>query len=217
MRPTLQIAPKPILRRLALATLLPWMASCGAIGALGDAATPLEVFVLTAPADLPQRQGAPLARDVIVEEPTTGGALATERIMIQPDPLQAQYLPGVRWSEPAPLVVQTLMVRALDATQAFQYVGRRPLGAGGDFAIVSELVDFQAVLGPEGETAEVRVRMIARIVRERGVQVVASRTFTASAVAASLDDADLVTAFDAAAGRVISDFTVWTLSSLGAI
>jgi cholesterol transport system auxiliary component len=205
------------LRMLAVAATIPLLASCGAISALGDATTPLDVIVLQPPSDLPVRQGRPQARDVIVEEPTAGGALATDRIMIQPGALQAQYLPDVRWSDPAPVMLQTLMLRALDDTQAFQYVGRRPLGPGGDFAILTEMVDFQAELAEGGEMAEVVVRVIVRIVRERGADVVATRSFAAREPAVSLDDLALAEAFDDATGRVISEFTVWTLTTLGAL
>ena len=75
------------------------------------------------------RRAAP--RDVIIELPTTSGALATDRIMIRPNRLQAQYLPESRWSEPAPVMVQTLMLRAVEATGAVRYVGREPLGVSG--------------------------------------------------------------------------------------
>lgn len=207
----------PVMRAVLLVALLPVLASCGAVSALNSASTALDVLELQPPADLPVVQRRPLARDIIIEEPTTGGALATDRIMVRPAPLQASYLPGVRWSEAAPVMLQTLMLRALDRTQAFQYVGRRPLGAGGDFAIVTELVDFQAELAPDGNSARVVVRMISRIVREQGLAIVATRTFTASETTASLRDGDIAAAFDAATGRVLSDFTVWTLSSLGAI
>ncbi len=205
-----------MIRALTLAATLPLLASCGAISALSGAATPLDVLELQPPADLPVVARRPQARDVIIEEPTTSGALATDRIMIRPGPLQAQYLPDVRWSEDAPVMLQTLMLRALDTTQAFQYVGRRPLGPGGDFAIVTELVDFQAELSPDGDGARVVVRMISRIVRERGLDIVATRTFAAAAPAASIGDQDLAVAFDAATGQVISEFTLWTLSALGA-
>ena len=207
-----------LIRPIAIALALPvLLGACGTLSALGDATTPSDIYELSTPTDLPLRQGRPQARDIIVEVPTTGGALATDRIMIRPAPLQAQYLPDVRWSDDAPVMLQTLMLRALNRTGAFEYVGRRPLGPGGDFAIVTELVDFQAVLVPDSEGAEIRVRMISRIVRERGVSIVASRSFAASEPAASLDDADIAAAFDAATSRVLSDFTVWTLSSLGAI
>jgi len=211
------VRPKSVARAIAFAAMMPLLASCGTLSAIGDATAPLDVLILEPPDDLPVRQGRPLQRDIIIEEPTAGGALATERIMIRPGAYQAQYLPGVRWSDPAPVMVQTLMLRALDATGAFQYVGRRPLGSGGDFAIVTEIVDFQAELEPDAETAEVTVRLISRIVRESTADVVATRSFAASARAASLDDLAFAEAFDEAAGRVISEFATWTLSTLGAI
>jgi len=204
-----------LFRAMALGATLPLLGSCGAISALSGAATPADVLELQPPANLPVATRGPIPRDIIIEEPTTSGALATDRIMIRPGPLQAQYLPDVRWSEDAPVMLQTLMLRALDTTQAFQYVGRRPLGPGGDFAIVTELVDFQAELAPDGDSARVVVRMISRIVREQGLDIIATRTFAASAPAASIEDQDLAMAFDAAAGQVISEFTLWALASLG--
>jgi cholesterol transport system auxiliary component len=134
--------------------------------------------------------------------------------MIRPAPLEARYLPDVRWSEAAPVMVQTLMLRTLDATGAFQYVGRRPLGAGGDYAIVTELTNFEAAVSPEAEGARIEVRLVARIVREQGVRIVAARTFEAREPAASLDDDALIAAFDAATGRVLTEVASWTLASL---
>lgn len=202
-------------RALLLLPLVPALGGCSALSALSSAADPAGVFELRAPTDIPVATGRPRAWDVIVELPTTGGALETDRIMIRPGPLEAQYLPGVRWSEDAPVMVQTVMLRTLDATRAFQYVGRRPLGPGGDFAIVTELIDFHADLSPEADSAEVVVRTIVRIVREQGLSIVASRTFEARETAASLDDDALVAAFDAATGRVVADFARWTLDTLG--
>lgn len=205
----------PMSRVVVLSVLMPVLGGCGALSALSDATEPSAVFEVQAPTGLPVVAGRPRALDVIVELPTTGGALETDRILIRPGPLEAQYLPDVRWSEAAPVMMQTVMLRALDATGAFQYVGRRPLGPSGDYAIVTELVDFQAVLDPDGDSAEVVVTLIARLVREEGVRVVATRSFAARAPAASLDDAALVAAFDLATGRMIAEFTAWTLGSLG--
>jgi cholesterol transport system auxiliary component len=206
-----------IFRTIAVATLLPALAACGAVSALSDATTPMEVIVLEAPSDLPLRQGRPLPRDIIVEEPTAGGALNTDRIMIQPGALQAQYLPDVRWSDPAPVMLQTLMLRALDQTAAFQYVGRRPLGPGGDFAILTEIVDFQAELAP---TATARRSPCGSSCAScangaptwwRPAPSRRARGRSRSTISTSPE------AFDAATGRVLSEFTVWALSTLGAI
>ena len=202
------------IRTLLLAVSLPLLSGCGAISALNGATAALDVYELRVPADLPVATGRALQRDVVIELPTTGGALATDRIMVRPSPLQAQYLPDVRWSEETPVMVQTLMLRTLDATQGLRYVGRRPLGASGDFAIVSELVDFQADLSPDAETATVEVSMIARIVRERDLAIVASRVFTASVPAPSSETPVLVDAFDAAVAQVMTDFAPWALTAV---
>ncbi len=205
-----------MLRAIVALVAVSALTGCAALSAIGDATTPLEVYELRAPTDIPTAQGRTLPRDVVVELPTTSGALETDRIMIRPNSMQAQYLPDVRWSEPAPVMVQTLMLRSIEATEGVRYVARQPLGANGDFAIVTELTDFQAELGADGNTAIVRVRLISRIVREDDARIVASRTFTSTAPSSSLDTQDLVAAFDTAAGSLLSEFATWVLTVLRA-
>ena len=103
-----------LLRAILLVAALTGLGGCSAISALSDASVPLDVYDLRAPDDIPATRGAPLPLTVTIETPTTGGALQTDRIMIRPDPFQAQYLPEVRWSEETPQLVQTLMVRSLE-------------------------------------------------------------------------------------------------------
>jgi len=203
-----------IFRTIAFTVVLPLVSGCSALSAISDATTPLAVYELRAPDTIAAIQGRALARDLIVELPTTSGALATDRIMIRPDPLQAQYLPDVRWADPVPVMVQTLMLRAIEATQGVRYVGRQPLGSSGDFAIVTEIIDFQAELNPDGETANISLNMVSRIVREQDARIVASRSFAASAQSRSSDTQDLIVAFDAAATLVLPAFAEWALSEM---
>lgn len=201
--------------RIALMCLLPFLAGCSALGALGSATTPLSVFDLRAPVGAPVVQGSALARDVTVELPTTSGVLETDRILIRPDAIQAQYLPDVRWGDEVPVMVQTLMVRALENTNGLRYVGRRPLAGSGDYAIVTELVDFQAELAADRESAVVLISMTSRLVREADASVIASRTFTANALAQSTDTPALVNAFDRASDTILIEFADWTMTTLG--
>ena len=97
--------------------LLTALSACSALSALDEASKPLEVYELTTPAVRPS--GARRNVELVVEEPAASGALATERIMVRPAPLQAQYLPGVRWADTAPIMLQTLMVRSLTETGSF--------------------------------------------------------------------------------------------------
>lgn len=203
--------------RTALGLAALWCVSgCAALTALGDASTPLDVYEIRPASAVQTTQRRRVAADVIVELPTTSGALQTDRIMIRPNPLQAEYLPGARWGEETPVMVQTLILRSIEATQSVRYVGRQPLGLNGDYAIVTEILDFQAELNEDSETATIQLRLVSRIVRENDVRIVASRTFSASEIATSLDTKAVVEAFDTAAARLLSEFSLWVLSTLRA-
>lgn len=197
------------IRRALVLAAMAALSGCAAISAVSDAATPLDVFELRAPDGIVARGGRSATRDVIVELPTTSGALSTDRIMIRPDRLQAQYLPDVRWSDPMPVMVQTLMLRSVEATGAARYVGRTPLGASGDFALVTEVVDFQADVAPDGETAVVSIALLVRMVREQDTRIVASRTFTAATQSTSTETRAVIDAFSGASDRVFAEFAAW--------
>lgn len=137
--------------------------------------------------------------------------------MIRPGPLRAQYLPGVRWADPAPIMLQTLMVRSLTDAGSFGSVGRSPIHTVADFAVLSELTDFQAEMPDGANDATVRVRLTVRLVRERDARVVATRTFTETVSAASAEPSTLVTAFDVATARLLSGMVDWIRRSLGAV
>jgi len=202
-------------RMMLFAMLAALLSGCGAISALGDATTPLDAYDLRAPTEGPVAQGRPLQRDLIIEIPSASGALDTDRIMIRPNPLQAQYLPRARWSDTTPVMLQTLMLRSIENANALRYVGRRPLAGAGDFALISELTDFQAELDTQTDTAVIRLRLVARIVRESDASIVAVRTFSSSAAAPSLETLDLVGSFNAAVEPLLRDLTGWVLATLG--
>ncbi|MEM9757025.1 MAG: ABC-type transport auxiliary lipoprotein family protein [Pseudomonadota bacterium] len=188
------------------------LGGCSALGALGNAARPLDVYDLQPPVDLPvaSRQSP---REVIVEVPATAGSLNTDRILVRPDRFQAQYLPDARWGEETPLMLQTLMVRSLQATQGLLFVGRRPLSRSGDVAVVSELVAFEGQITATGPAVSIVLEL--RLVAERDATIFAARRLEAEAAAASSDTRDIVAAFDAATGALLSDFTTWTMARLG--
>lgn len=189
------------------------LSGCGALSALNDASIPLDAFELRAPA-LPQA-GRMLTRGLSIEPPSTSGALDTDRILIRPNAVQSLYLPGVRWADDAPKMVQTLMLRAFEDTGALSYVGRRPLGGGGDLALISEITDFQAELLADGDSAATRIRLTARLVREADARVLARRSFQAVSSSESTETLALVEAFNRASDEVVGEIVRWALGSLG--
>jgi cholesterol transport system auxiliary component len=111
-------------------------------------------------------------------------------------------------------MLQTLMVRSFEDSNAFRYVGRRPLGGAGDYALLTELTDFQAEAGPDGQTATIRLRLTARLVRERDAQVIASRSFTQTAAVPSTETLTLIEGFNSAGQALLSDVTTWVLGTV---
>lgn len=194
--------------------LLLTIPGCSALTALGEASQPLEIYELRTP-ELPAAASARRDIELIIEEPVASGALATDRIMIRPSPLQAQYLPGVRWADPAPVMLQTLILRSLTERGALGSVGRRPLAVAGDYAVLSELTDFQAETSDGTKGAEVRLRLIVRLVREADSRVIATRSFAVTETAGATDADTVVSAFDRASGRLLAEIAPWVLGQLG--
>ena len=201
---------RPTLLALATTALL---SGCSALSALSGAATPLPAYDLNAPA-YPVQARATSSRQLVVEVPTAPGALTTDRILIRPHPLQAAYLPDGKWAEETPIMLQTLLVRSFEDSNAFRYVGRNPLGSYGDYALLTELTDFQAEVGADRKAATIRLRLTARLVREDDAQVIASRSFTQTAQTPSTDALVLVEGFNIANQALLADVTTWALGAL---
>ncbi|MGY6696179.1 MAG: ABC-type transport auxiliary lipoprotein family protein [Roseinatronobacter sp.] len=190
-----------------------FLSGCGALSAIGDATTPLDAYELRAPA-MPQA-GRMLQRALSIEPPSTSGALETDRILIKPNAVQSLYLPGARWSADAPQMFQTVILRAFEDTGALSYVGRRPLGGTGDFALISDITDFQAELSETGNNAVTRIRLTARMVRESDARVMARRSFQSVSPANSTETLDIVEAFNRTSDLVVEDLVRWGLGVMG--
>jgi cholesterol transport system auxiliary component len=203
-----------MLRALALCLAALSLSGCGAVSAIQRASEPLDVHELRAPADLPVARGS---QDIqlVIEVPAAGGAIATDRILIRTGATQLAYLPDARWSEEAPVMMQSAMVEAFLRTNAFRFVGRRPLGASGDVALVSELVDFGARAAPGDEGAVVEMTLVARLVREDDARVVASRSFTAAARVADTGTPTLLAGFDQVSDTTLRELVGWVLRTRG--
>lgn len=190
------------------------LSGCAAITSIGQATTPLEAYTLRAPVDVPAVQGS-LRRDLVIEMPSAGGALDTDRILIRPGPLQAAYLPGVRWTDSAPVMLTTLLVRSFNDTGALRHVGRRPIGGASDYTLISELTDFQAEQEAEGAAVTVRFRLTAQLVRDEDAAILGSRTVQRTATVASTDAQDVVEGLNAATSSALRELTIWTLRRMG--
>jgi cholesterol transport system auxiliary component len=207
----------PCSRLLAIvlvAVTAPLVAACSPLGALRTAAQPLEAYTLTPAAFQPGT--AATARHLLVEPPAASAAIDTDRILVMPSPLQVQYLPGARWVDSAPDLMQALIVETLQNTGAFRFVTRTTTGPFPDYTLLGELLEFQAeATGDPQVPLQVRVTMSLALVREDDRAIVSSRRVTASRAVASGQTSDVVTAFDAATDQVLAETAAWVLSVFG--
>lgn len=196
-------------------SVLTLLGGCATLGALGQATELQDAYQLKAPENLPRARGAPRAQDIIIEIPSASGAVDTDRILIRPQPTQVQYLPEARWIEAVPLMVQSALVEGLEKTGGFRFVGRKPLGSSGDVAVVSNLVDFDAVLIRDTEEVTVNIRLVVRLIREDDAEVIASKTFSATETAPDTSTSALVDAYNRASSRVFGGIVSWILAQRG--
>jgi cholesterol transport system auxiliary component len=188
------------------------LSGCAAVSALGRASEPLDAYELRAPAAVPVARAAQ-GIEVVVELPTSSGALATERILVRPSRTQVQYLPDAQWTAPAPDMLQSAMIETLLRTGAFRFVGSRPLGVSGDVALVTTLLDFGAVVAGEG--AVIEVTLVARLVRESDAAVTGSRTITQRVPVPDTATPTLIAGFEAATDAALAELAGWVLSNRG--
>lgn len=201
--------PTAALLALSLTAALP---GCGALRAL-EGEPDRDVFELRPPSDVAMKCGRGRIAELVIEPPKARGTLDTDRIMIRPSALQTQYLPDARWGDTVPVTLQTLLVRGFSVYDVWTHVGRAPLGTAGDYAIISEINDFNAEVS--GDAAIVKLSVSAQMVREADATVVSRGHFTATAPATSTKTADLVPAFDTAGRQLVAEMTAWGLKGVG--
>lgn len=199
------------IRAAAVALALSFLSGCGALTAVSDASAPMDDYTLSPVMAASAPAGG--SAHLIVELPVSAGALATDRILIKPLPFQAQYLTGGRWSEPAPTLIQTLMVTSFQNLGGYRLVGRTGAGLMPDYTLMTELTEFQAE--PSGQVPGafvVRVSAMMTLIRESDRQIIATRRFSVTTPVPTDDTLSLVRGFDAATRQFLEEVVVWTRS-----
>lgn len=203
-----------LLRPLMAMFLTALLSACGALSSLNGSGATLAVYTLTplAFADPTLGRGAHL----VVELPTASGALATDRILIKPTTIEAQYLPDGRWVEPVPILIQSLLVNSLQNSGHFRIASRDGAGLMPDLTLMTEVQLFQA--GPatmDGPRQVIRIGLLLTLIRESDRSVLAVARFAGTATAATDATPDIVGAFESAMQDVLKQAFVWITDRAG--
>ncbi len=151
---------------------------------------------------------------LVVEEPSAAGGLATQRIALRTNFLELDYFAGSRWTEGAPRLVQTLLVESFENTGRIVAVGRQSIGLRSDFNLKSELREFQAeYINGSNAAPTVRVRLNAKIIKQPRREIMASQNFEAVFRARNQSMEAIIEAFDEALGKVLKRIVEWTITT----
>ncbi len=149
---------------------------------------------------------------LVLEVPVADAGLSTTRVALQRSPTQLEYYARSRWTDRAPLMVQTLMIESFENSDHIVAVGRESVGLRADFILKSELREFQAEYF-RGALPSVRVAINAKLVKLPRRTIIGSESFEAIAPAKADTMSDIIFAYDEALGSVLKDLVEWTLTT----
>lgn len=189
------------------------VSGCSGLLSLSEATAPVDLYLLTPKStfdpNLPR-----IRQQIVVTEPTATAAISNDRITVQPTPLEVRFLPGARWVDRAPLIIQSLMIESFENSGKVDAVGRSAIGLRADYLVVADVREFQAIISDtENPDAPLvaNVRLNIKIVEADSDTIVASRSIEKLQASASDDANDIVAAFDLALGRVLKASVEWSI------
>jgi cholesterol transport system auxiliary component len=195
-------------RRILAPALLFAVAACASL--LGGPAPHLyRVTAVSAfPPDLPH-----VSAQLLVDVPQAPAGLDARRIALSRSPVSLDYFADSEWTDRIAILIQTALVYSFENSQAITAVGPGSMGLRADFTLQSEVRHFVADYRAAGGTPIVSVAIVVKLVKMPAGEIVADAAFAAQQPAAANDVPYIVTAFDAALGKVLEKIVVWTLTN----
>lgn len=188
-----------------IATLLAAASLCTACmgGAFQSDADPPARYRLAGPAGEPG--GVPLPLAIAVGRPRAPASLDTDRIAVSTPGHGFDALAGARWADPAPQLLQQLLVGALVADAHFATAVASPSRVPADLLLDVEVSRFEAVYSTLDAPPTVTVEFGVNLVDARRGARMASFRSAAAVTAARNDRAAVVAAFEQAANQAVRD------------
>jgi cholesterol transport system auxiliary component len=196
------------LARLLILATIPLLGACAALSGKHE---PFVVYTPQLHMEANKEGAAPLDWQLLVDTPHASAALDTTHIAIMTRPGVLEVYPAARWRDPAPAMLRSLIVQAFDQNGRISGVSALDSGLNGDYSLSMELRDFQAEL-VDG-SAQVAIRLTAKLFDRRSNRIVASQSFEEVAPAASSEVASAAEAFTVALDQLMPKLVDWTIKA----
>ncbi|NYT79608.1 membrane integrity-associated transporter subunit PqiC [Alcaligenaceae bacterium] len=149
------------------------------------------------------------SRSLRVATPYSSQVIDSQRILVVPQGSQVSAYSGVRWSDPAPILVRNRLVSAFRSDGRLTSVSIDSSGANADFELGGDLVEFQVVY--QDDAPVVHIHYDASVTRSDGNRTIATRRFEVAEPVQGKEAPEVVEAFGRAADRLAAEIVTWTL------
>lgn len=148
---------------------------------------------------------------LVVVRPVASQLLDSNRIAVRPRPGELQVYKDAVWTESAPSLVQSAILRGFEDSGRITAVGRPGTGLRADYSLSLDLRRFETVYPAGGGLPEAQVEIRARLIDAASNRVLSSRGFAAATPLSGTSTQEAVEAFEPSLSRVVHDIVGWTL------
>jgi cholesterol transport system auxiliary component len=188
-------------------SMLVLVAGCANV-LLGPEREPPETYRLSVPA-IAATAAARLPLALSVTQPRAPQSLDTDRIAVVQPELRFEHYTGLRWSEPAPQMLQSLLVSSLQSTGRYEAVLSAPSRVPADLLLDVELQRFEADYTTPGAAPVVKVQLQVTLVDARRGLRLSSLVASGQSAAAADRRSEVMAAFERATTVALGDVAAW--------
>jgi cholesterol transport system auxiliary component len=193
------------------------LSGCGSLG-LGPSDANTTLYVLE-PALMPAPGGATPANWALeVDLPDAEDNYDSRRIALIKADGTMDYYANAEWPDRLPVLLQTALVAAFEASGRVPGVARTQDGLHADYEMGVEIRDFAAHYGAQDKDAKptgvpkITVTLIAQMTTAHGRKIVANFTASQNNDAAENSTGAVVRAMNAALGAAVQQIVSWALT-----
>lgn len=154
-----------------------------------------------------------VAWPLVVARPLCSEALDSDHIAVRPQAQTMQVYAGALWSDPVPDMLQSALVRAFEDSGRIVAVGRQSTGVRGDFVLLTDIRQFEAVYTDAGAPPTVTLSVQAKLLAQPQTRVLAMRRFDIRVPADDKEVPAVVAAFGTAMTQLNEEVIGWTLAT----
>jgi cholesterol transport system auxiliary component len=195
----------PLFQRAAIAACVVALAACSILPK-SEPVTVYRLPVLTA-ADTPAAVSTGNLRALRVATPNANRTIDSERILVLREPDVIKSYAGVRWSDPAPVLLRDRLLERFNLDGRFARLSGDNSNIAADIELNGGLTAFQSEY--RGGVATIIIQYDARLLETSTRQQIAARRFSVTLPVAGVQIPEVVAAFGAAVNSLSGDVVAW--------